>query len=63
MYYIFATLVVGAFIGGSALLNQPHIAIRQSSLDRLALPRQNQDSPTIVDNEALSAESTQSLNF
>jgi hypothetical protein len=61
MYYLFASLIVGAFIGGSALMTthpdsmQPTEATFTSYEETAASP--------IVDNEALSAEAVVSLSI
>lgn len=68
MYYVFASLVVGAFIGGSTLMSgQPAHSVNQDLTFKAdtysqAITAETQ-SPIIVDNEALSADSVVGLGF
>jgi hypothetical protein len=55
MYYIFASLVVGAFIGGSTLVSQPAHNPHPVASTALEASAQSSDaSPIIVDDNALS---------
>lgn len=59
MYYVFASLVVGAFIGGSALVSNQPAHLNNSSLSHTPdgySQAVTQEASPIVDNQALSAE-------
>jgi hypothetical protein len=64
MYYIFASLVVGAFIGGSALMGNvaPTSNPAESSYTQESYA-QVEDASPIIDNEALSADAVLSLSL
>jgi hypothetical protein len=60
MYYIFASVVVGAFIGSSAMVSQPNHPHHVSHLTetKSSIVSSVSNHSAIVDNQALSAEST-----
>jgi hypothetical protein len=67
MYYVFASLVIGAFIGSSALMSHPTASYSAESTVETArdveATAEVQDRGPIIDNQALSAEASLSLSF